>query len=268
MLRKLLKYEIKATGRIFLPIYLALVALAAINRIFAQFHSFSTNQVLSLISGFTTLLYFLLICGMFVLTFVVMIQRFYRNLLGDEGYLMFTLPVKPSALILSKMLVSFLWTVISTAITVLSVLILALDETVMGTMGTLFQAIADIFSGAHGQQVSILAIELTIGCIVGLLSSILMVYASIALGHLFQNHRVLASFGAFLIIMFLMQIISTLLLSIPTIHWVSYIEPNGDAAMSWVVGQMFPLYLILDVLYGVGFFLLTKYIFTKRLNLE
>ena len=37
MLGKLLKYEIKATGRIFLPIYLALILLAGINRIFIAF---------------------------------------------------------------------------------------------------------------------------------------------------------------------------------------------------------------------------------------
>ena len=268
MLGKLLKYEIKATGRIFLPIYLALILLAGINRIFIAFQFFPQNQALSLISGFVSLLYILLICGMFALTFVVMIQRFYKNLLGDEGYLMFTLPVKPSALILSKMLVSFLWIVVSIAVTIVSIFLLTLDPSVITAIATFFQEIADVFLGTHGQQVIIFIIELVVGCIIGIFSSILMVYAAMALGHLFQKHRVLASFGAYLVIMFILQVISTLILSIPTIQWVAEAGTSGTMAVTWVTGCLFPIYIVLDLLYGVGFFLLTKYIFAKKLNLE
>lgn len=82
MLGKLLKYEIKATGRIFLPIYLALILLAGINRIFIAFQFFPQNQALSLISGFVSLLYILLICGMFALTFVVMIPAILQKPAG------------------------------------------------------------------------------------------------------------------------------------------------------------------------------------------
>lgn len=268
MLGKLLKYEIKATGRIFVPIYLALILLAGINRIFVAFRFFPHNQTLSLISGFVSLLYILFICGMFVLTFVVMIQRFYKNLLGDEGYLMFTLPVKPSALILSKMLVSFVWIVVSMAVTGISLLILTSDPSLLAEIGTFFQKAADVLSGTYGQQAAIFTIELTVGCIIGVCSSILMVYASIALGHLFQKHRVLASFGAYLVIMFVLQVISTLILSIPVIQWAVEVESSGAMAVSWITGRLFPLYLVLDVLYGAAFFLLTKYIFTRKLNLE
>lgn len=40
--------------------------------------------------------------ALFVLTMIVIIQRFYKGLLCDEGYLMFTLPVKPWQLIATK----------------------------------------------------------------------------------------------------------------------------------------------------------------------
>ena len=117
---------------------------------------------------------------------------------------MFTLPVKPSALILSKMLVSFLWIVVSIAVTIVSIFLLTLDPSVITAIGTFFQEIADVFLGTHGQQAIIFIIELVVGCIIGIFSSILMVYAAIALGHLFQKHRVLASFGAYLVIMFIL----------------------------------------------------------------
>mgnify|MGYP006988889638 CR=1 FL=1 len=44
-----------------------------------------------------------------VMTVVLMVSRFYRNLLRNEGYLMFTLPVSAHALVWSKLIVSLVW---------------------------------------------------------------------------------------------------------------------------------------------------------------
>lgn len=44
-----------------------------------------------------------------VMTFILIVTRFDRNLLGDEGYLMFTLPAKTSTLITAKLLTAILW---------------------------------------------------------------------------------------------------------------------------------------------------------------
>ena len=48
-----------------------------------------------------------------VLCFVSTVQRFYKNLLGREGYLMHTLPVTETQLILSKLLTSMVWVLCS-----------------------------------------------------------------------------------------------------------------------------------------------------------
>ena len=44
----------------------------------------------------------MLIAAAFVITLILTIQRFYKNLLTDEGYLMFTLPVSTGRLIWSQ----------------------------------------------------------------------------------------------------------------------------------------------------------------------
>ena len=69
MLRKLLNYEFKATGRIFLLFFIAMVALAGINRLFMEFNLF--EQRLAIIPGITVGLYVMMIFATFVLTFVV-----------------------------------------------------------------------------------------------------------------------------------------------------------------------------------------------------
>lgn len=266
MLRKLLKYEFKATGRIFLLFFVAMVALAGINRLFMEFDLF--DQRLAILPNITVVLYVMIIFTTFALTFVVMIQRFYKNLLGDEGYLTFTLPVKPAAHIISKMLVSFVWLVASIAVTILSILILSANPKSFRVLGEFFRQVSVLFTGGYGQNSLLLTLELIFGGIVGIFTCTLMVYAAIAIGHLCHNHRVLASFGAYLGLMVVIQIVTALVMSLPIFNLITSEISTQDAGMSWMTGVLFPVYIVLDVLFGVAFFLITKYIFAKRLNLE
>ena len=48
--------------------------------------------------------YVVLIISISAITLIIMVQRFYKNLLGDEGYLMFTLPVKTWQNVLNKLI--------------------------------------------------------------------------------------------------------------------------------------------------------------------
>lgn len=57
----------------------------------------------SIILAFTFLLFFALCVAIVVLTAMIIIQRFNKNLIGDEGYLMFTLPVSHVQLLTSKL---------------------------------------------------------------------------------------------------------------------------------------------------------------------
>ncbi len=72
--------------------------------------------------------YVLLIVGIFVITLIVILQRFYKNLVKEEGYLMFTLPVKPWELITSKLIASVIWTFVSTIVVMISVCIMTLSK--------------------------------------------------------------------------------------------------------------------------------------------
>ena len=54
----------------------------------------TSNKIISAIAVVMAIMYGMVIIAAFVITLIVIIQRFYKNLLTDEGYLMFTLPVK------------------------------------------------------------------------------------------------------------------------------------------------------------------------------
>ena len=111
MLGKLMKYELKACGRIFVPLYVAILVVAAIIGVFSNTESFQVASILIFIL-------MALFIGLMVVTIVLIIQRFKKSLLEDEGYLMFTLPVSIKNLILSKYLTSLIYIILSTIITI------------------------------------------------------------------------------------------------------------------------------------------------------
>ena len=114
MFGKLIKYEWKAVMRSMLPIYGALAAISVINAfLFSDLLTGNGAAAINLEQGFldqtqmvAMLLYTGILVVMGVFTVMIVIRRFYSGLLKREGYLMFTLPVKPWQLVLSKALVA------------------------------------------------------------------------------------------------------------------------------------------------------------------
>lgn len=266
MLSKLLKYEIKATARIFLPLYVVLLAYAVIHKVISLL-SPSRMQAPQVISMF---IYVMLIVAIFVVTFVVMIQRFYKNLLSDEGYLMFTLPTNPWKHIVSKLLVSVMWTVASVIAAYTSVSIVVFEKIYTLENLKVFQkGIADFYD-YFGLSTPLMIVEILLAGIISLTTSVLLIYASIAVGQLFSKHRILASLGAFIVINTVSQILITIAYAIPSYSWFrAETFPVNDFRTA---EPFFHLFIWLSIVFfgllSAGYFFLTNYILSKRLNLE
>ena len=99
-----------------------MVVLSLANRLLTNFDIFrgplNTIRILMLVA------YVISIVASLAVTFILIILRFYKNLMSEEGYLMFTLPVKTSQLINSKLIVSIFWCLTSILVVISSLLIL------------------------------------------------------------------------------------------------------------------------------------------------
>lgn len=116
MLGKLLKYELKSTSRIMGVLYLALLVVVAVVGFVARgtiWEATQGNAIAVVISG---LIYTLLVMALLIITIVMVLQRFYKNLLKEEGYLMHTLPVPTWMLVASKTICSLIWILLSIAV--------------------------------------------------------------------------------------------------------------------------------------------------------
>lgn len=268
MLGKLLKYETKATARVFLPLYAALLVFAVINRMFMSINNSTnvSNTFVNISTGISMFLYVFIIIAIFVLTFVVMIQRFYKNLLTDEGYLMFTLPVKPWLHIVSKLMVSIMWDIVSVIFTIISVLILAGDkEMFTGFPQAIKIAMSEIYAEFNIAGYDFI---LRIGflMLLSLIVGTLMIYASIAIGQLISKHKLLGAFGAFLLLNTASQIIVTTAISIAAAvkpnTWFSTVSPKA------ILNMLFNGGLVLNLIFAFTYFIITNYILSHKLNLD
>ena len=210
MLGKLLKHEFRATGRIMLPMMGALLALALMANLSIRGLSGSLSDIPALRILFILILVFfgMGIVAIGVMALVVMVSRFYRNLLKSEGYLMFTLPVSVHELIWSKLIVSLVW-FFATALFVL----LIISLTGLNLSGTnLEMIISELPSWKEVMQkldelgirssLSRLMAWSTVVMLLGTVVSCLHFYGAMALGHMFSKNKVLLSVVFFILISF------------------------------------------------------------------
>ena len=109
MLGKLIKYEFRSTAIFFLPIYAALIIISALTSALYRLSESFNSDFFNFSLAASVSIYVLFAMGLAVTTFVIIIIRFYKNLLGNEGYLMFTLPVSAEQNILAKLIPAVVW---------------------------------------------------------------------------------------------------------------------------------------------------------------
>ncbi|TDP48324.1 hypothetical protein [Aminicella lysinilytica] len=205
MLGKLLKYEFKAMGRTLLPLYGALLAVAAILGLMINFSDAmnSTGIVGSIMAVLIVVVYVVLLVAIVVMTMVLIVQRFSRNLLGTEGYFMLTLPASIDAHILSKTISAMVWSLFSGIVGMVTLpLILLTSGSADTNVGAVFNEIGrglrmvadEIGSG----NLAVLILEVLLIMILTGAAFALKVYASISVGHQVQKHTGLLSLAVFI----------------------------------------------------------------------
>lgn len=101
------------------------------------------RNFLALLSGIIIFGFVLALIATFVVAVILAILRFRSNLMADEGYVMFTLPVSTHTLVWSKLIVSAVWFLGAVVVDVLSLLALVANVEMFWELGRVFQEIAD-----------------------------------------------------------------------------------------------------------------------------
>ena len=263
MLGKLLKYEIKAMGRVMLPLYAVMVFAACLFAFNLRLNMSGVAKFIvdrfAIVTGF---LFGAAVLAVFVVMVIIVIQRFYKNLLGTEGYLMFTLPARTHEHILSKAISSFLWILIGGAAG------FAAGFAMVGITSNIpafIRQVQEIWNELVPHHAAGPFIWFIILLLAGIFESLIKVYAAIAVGHQFGSHRLAGSILAYIgfgIIEMAVSFIANKLHLLPR----NLFALNAGGLESSVRGIQAGLLVVLlqMVIYG----LLCWYLLDRKLNLE
>jgi len=267
MVKNLFKYEIKSYLRVWLPAQAILIGIALLGRMIQFFETDTT--VYEIISGSSVLTYVVAIIVCIGLTTALSIIRYYKNLFSGEGYLTFTLPVTPSQHIIVKTATAVLFQVLTAIIVLLSGFII--------TSGELFieitKAAIYLFNMAYktiGSHLPFYIIEFLILVLVSCCCQFMHYYTCISIGQLFRKNRILAAVGVYFGFYIITQIISTVIsvsmvfLSERMEKILAYIEEHLTGFVhGFLLGG-----ILLCLIGAVVYFIVIKFIISRRLNLE
>lgn len=277
MFRKLFKYEWTAMMRSLFPVYGAVLAVTVLNAL--MFHvivpearqtDFSSSPLLGMIPWFTGALYAAVLAALGVMTVLPVIQRFYKGLLREEGYLMFTLPVESWKIVLAKALAAVLMIHISLIVGIFSIGILAGELTFLKAvpkfLAECFNLIIAGFKEDAGMTVHVILffLEGLLAMIAAWFATVYHFYLAMALGQLAGNHRVAFSVLAYVGISSVFSIIMTALLQTYPL-WEPVLERMDMTAAIHVTGCAFLLWQVFQILTEA---LGTEYLLKHHLNLE
>jgi hypothetical protein len=280
MLLKLIKYETKSSARIFLLLYAAMMVTAVITGFFGSIRMGSLNSAsgtdpyaANVFTSLFTTLYGLLSLALIVVTVFIAVLRFYR-MLGEEGYLWFTLPATATQHVTSKLLVALLWSFLSTIVLFLSVVLLAFAY----NRTNVFEVIRDVLGiiSKYGANPVLICTITSITLAVTLLRSILTFYAAMAIGPTFLKSRFGGSAVAYIIISVILSIVGTIVAAPFSAGFVSTLQNSYSSYISiQQAGSManelfvvaFTPQIILGLASSIALFLCTNYFISKKLNL-
>ena len=282
MLRKSIKHEFRATARVMLPVYLAILSLSVVAHftlnVLNSSHDYGT--FIRIISGLTTGLFFACVAASGIGVIALTVMRFYRSFLSDEGYLTMTLPVSTHKLISAKLLVSVVWYALSAVVIVAALLIALLDS---GDWGGFFQGTANFFKTAwevlptleSGMVAGLIVcgVELFICLILGAALTSLLIYAAMAVGHSLNRYKKLMSVVLSFVFYHATQIavvfsaifiIGGLFEKYERAYALDYLREASMTPYILIIGVALLLLAAACAIY----YLLTHRFLTKKLNLE
>lgn len=288
MLSKLIKYDFKALSRVLWPTMAAVAGATLIAALCFLFDSKTIENanggLIQFLAAMLAIIMVLAIIAAAFLVFFVICAHFYRNLMTDQGYLTFTLPVKTSEILWSKLITAMFWTLISTAVVFLCVLLFAGvsasgSKNGMQILGDLTDGVRQLF-GVFGAKSALLTVEFILLALAGMAYSILHIYLALVIGGVVSHkHKILAGIGFYFVISIIVSVITSiaqyylggsLITGMSAFGSVWRIQSDVEMANSLVRAAQ-PYYwfnLVFLLAMDAACFLLSKYFLEKKLNLE
>ena len=255
MFWNLVRYEFKNVNKWYLALYAAVLALSALIGIQTQgfknlpYQESQAAMLLSLATVFGGLMLTLVISTIFLI-----IKRFKGSVYDRQGYLTLTLPVSEHHIITAKLVGAFIWSIVSTAVLVISAFI------VLTLTAPDWFVTSDLipFIETHLPQLSLMGISFLLNTI----SGILCIYLAISIGQLFNEYRTALSIVAYIGIQIVVGFVEVFFNTSANFYVNSLAGFNDNFYMGASTS------IIEELIFIAIFYLGTYYILRNKVNLQ
>lgn len=276
MLRKLYKYDLKSVSLLLVILHAVLLVYTVIGRIgifiaerAQAFVSPEASRLWGIAGAFYIVGFILFILAIVIATVVYLAVRIQKNLFSDEGYLTHTLPVKPTQILWSKVFVIWTWSVIDFICVVISVFTLI---TYKDTLPEILKGASTFFGTLFGSFGFTNWVEEVITLLAGLSQYFgfypLLLLFAMCLGNLFKSHKIMGTllsfFGLNIVLSFLSTMITFIIPGLSPFMQANLTQDN----LSVYSGRLMIFTLVWNILFSAIFFVGSRYILTKKLNLD
>ena len=264
MLGKIMKYDFKALCRYLLPIYAILIGSSIALRLCIEITQATDG---SFLGGILAVL-FGLTFGLSTLVtlfsvFVIIIIHFYKTLLSDQGYFYLALPVSYDAHLISKILMGAVFIVLSLFALFVSLIPFFVGNVelpaILNVFKNIFEVVGEVGKYPYGIPCMILML------LIYLFGFQIKVYFCIFLGQLWQKHRILGAFLAYIATGLVLRIAASIL-SINSFNALKLIV-NPENIFSKPLGLLLEVLVFYALVYALEY-ILTRFILKRKLNLE
>lgn len=260
MFAKLLKHDFKALAKYMLLMYAGFLIFCVIELILYAVSK--QSNAYPVLSGLLFVANIIQISVLPLISYGIIIFFLYSTTFGAQGYLTFTLPVKTSHILWSKVIVSFVYMLIN-------LIVISLYSLLLTTIDPIFMQMRNDISIGIAMTDFPLGFLLT-STILSLILGIFSVYLPMALGQLFNKHKIVASIVSYIGIYTVEQIIGAVVLFGMIMYFADNV-PSSYYMQTHITTFNNTIYLlaILSTLLFIGikgFF--TFYICKKKINFD
>ena len=277
-MKKLFKFEFFSVCRILVPVWCGTLLLSlligGLGILSAQLPALGESLPYLIIYTFAAILFIFAALASIIASVVLGIQRFYK-LLGDQGYLMFSLPMPAWKHIGARLLCACLTTTLAVAVFAVCGTVLSFSSIQAGALVTVanfqllaFDDLADLLWSGYALPIWLLCLA----------TIYLFLYLCMAIGAQWPQHRLAASILTYFLLTFVLQVLMMIAVIFVAVGAYSTVQNGGIALISGALtseqvaahGLLGGLLTVPVLLFGAADAILwvtTHYFITRKLNL-
>lgn len=277
-MKKLFKFEFFSVCRILVPVWcgalLLSLLLGGLGILSVLFPAMGDSLPYLIVCGFTGILFAFAALAGLIASVVLGMIRFYE-LLGDQGYLMFSLPMPAWKHIGARLLCACLTTTLAVAVFVVCGAVLSFSSIQAGALVTAenfqflaFDDLADLLWSGYALLIWLLCLA----------TIYLFLYLCMAIGAQWPQHRLAASILTYFLLTFVLQVLMMIAVIFVAVGAYSAVQSGDVALISGALtseqtaahGLLGGLLTVPILLFGAADAILwvtTHYFITRKLNL-